>query len=295
MYLIYPIEKPLLVWKAFAECCVYPLILKSGSSYMKPVSRTGQISRISRKRFLTFAGIGTAFGVWAYTETKRRQKKAKKEGRHVPYGPYEAIFKRPFDAAAGSLALVLLSPALAAAGMLVRIKLGSPVIFRQERPGRGGGVFQIYKFRTMTDQRCADGSLLPDEDRLTGFGRMLRSTSLDELPELFNIIRGDMSIVGPRPLLPESLPRYDERQKHRHDVRPGLTGLAQVSGRNGLSWEQKFEDDLEYVKKVTFLKDLSIMLKTIAIVLKREGISSSSSATMEIFMGNDEGNCSDNL
>lgn len=238
---------------------------------------------------LLSAGTGIVLGAWTYTATRRKQEKAQKEGGHIPYGPYEALFKRPFDAALGSLALVFLSPLLAVTGMLVRVKLGSPVLFKQERPGLNRTVFQMYKFRTMTEQKGADGRLLPDEERLTGFGAMLRSTSLDELPELFNIIRGDMSIVGPRPLLTEYLPRYNERQKHRHDVRPGLTGLAQVSGRNGLSWEQKFEDDLEYVETITFLKDLSILLRTVAAVLRRDGISSPSSATMEIFMGNEEG------
>lgn len=171
--------------------------------------------------------------------------------------------------------------------LLVRWKLGSPVLFTQLRPGLQGEIFKIYKFRTMTEEYGADGELLSDAERLTDFGKMLRSTSLDELPELINILRGDMSIVGPRPLLVEYLEKYSDTQKHRHDVRPGLTGLAQVSGRNGLSWEEKFEDDLKYVRKITFLGDLKIICKTVIAVFKKEGISSDTSATMEEFMGND--------
>ena len=169
--------------------------------------------------------------------------------------------------------------------ILVRIKLGSPVIFKQERPGKNEKIFTLYKFRTMTNKKDENGNLLPDEKRLTKFGKILRSTSLDELPELFNILKGDMAIVGPRPLLKEYLPLYDEEQKHRHDVRPGLTGLAQISGRNSISWEEKFEEDIKYVKKITFINDVKIVLKTIVKVFKREGISQEGNVTIEKFKG----------
>lgn len=169
--------------------------------------------------------------------------------------------------------------------ILVRIKLGSPVIFRQERPGKDEKIFAMYKFRTMTDEKDAVGNLLPDEIRLTKFGKILRSTSLDELPELFNIMKGDMSIIGPRPLLVEYLPRYNEEQRHRHDVRPGLSGLAQVNGRNAISWEEKFQYDVEYVRNITFLGDCRIVFQTIKNVIKRDGISAEGSATMEKFQG----------
>ena len=184
------------------------------------------------------------------------------------------------------IALVLLSPVYVVLMVLVRVKLGSPVFFSQERPGRYGKIFRMYKFRSMTDARDARGELLPDEQRLTEFGKLLRSTSLDELPELWNIFKGDMSIVGPRPLLVRYLPRYNKRQRHRHDVRPGLTGWAQVNGRNAISWEQKFEYDIQYVKKESFFFDLFIILMTIGKVLCRSGISQDGNATMEEFMGN---------
>lgn len=203
-------------------------------------------------------------------------------------GFYEKNVKRPLDVLLAGMALVVFSPVIGITAGLVKLKLGSPVLFVQERPGLHEEIFTMYKFRTMTNRQGNDGKLLPDEERLTAFGRMLRKTSLDELPELVNILKGDMSIVGPRPLLVEYLPRYNERQKHRHDVRPGLTGFAQVSGRNRLSWEEKFEDDVEYAKKVTFLGDLRILLKTVGVVLGRSGISSATSATMEAFMGNEE-------
>lgn len=220
-----------------------------------------------------------------YSKTKRKKSTAAAERRHIPYGPYEAVLKRPLDIAASGLALVLLAPVLGAVALAVKVKLGSPVIFTQERPGLNGKVFKIRKFRTMTDERDAQGNLLSDEKRLTRFGKWLRSTSLDELPELWNILRGDMSIVGPRPLLVEYLERYDDRQKHRHDVRPGLTGLAQVLGRNGLSWDEKFEDDVKYVEHITFLGDVKIILDTIRVVLGRDGIHSNTSETMEAFTG----------
>ncbi len=208
--------------------------------------------------------------------------------QHQPKGFYEAVVKRPMDICLSGLALLLLSPVLLAVAILVRTKLGSPVIFAQERPGKDGKVFKLYKFRTMTDGRDAEGNLLPDEERLTSFGKLLRSLSLDELPELWNILRGDMSIVGPRPLLVKYLPRYNEHQARRHEVRPGFTGLAQVHGRNAITWEEKFDWDVKYVDNVTFLGDMKILLDTVRIVLKREGISSETSATMEEFFGTEK-------
>jgi Sugar transferases involved in lipopolysaccharide synthesis len=200
---------------------------------------------------------------------------------------YEKIIKRCIDFLLALTALVVLSPVFIIVSILVKIKLGSPVMFKQKRPGKNEKIFCMYKFRTMTDERDADGELLPDEERLPKFGKLLRSTSLDELPELWNILRGDMSIVGPRPLLIQYLSLYNEKQRHRHDVRPGFTGLAQVNGRNAISWEEKFEWDIRYVNHVTFTEDIKIILKTIKIVLKREGISSNTAVTMEYFRGND--------
>ena len=203
-------------------------------------------------------------------------------------GFYEKFIKRPLDFLLALIAVVLLSPILLATAVLVRVKLGSPVLFRQERPGRYGRIFRLIKFRTMTDARDADGTLLPDADRLTPFGRKLRATSLDELPELFNVLRGDMSLVGPRPLLVRYLPRYNAHQARRHEVRPGFTGLAQVHGRNAISWEEKFDWDVKYVDHVTFLGDCRILLATVKTVFSHEGISSGTSATMEEFMGTPE-------
>ena len=203
-------------------------------------------------------------------------------------GVYEKYIKRPQDMLCALLALIVLSPILLITAFLVRVKLGSPVIFKQERPGLNGKIFTLYKFRTMTDERDSEGNLLPDEVRLTKFGKFLRSTSLDELPELFNILKGDMSIIGPCPLLVEYLPRYNAEQKRRHEVRPGLSGLAQANGRNAISWEQKFKYDVEYVDHVTFLGDWKIIFQTIWNVLKRDGISSETAVTMEKFMGTEE-------
>ena len=201
-------------------------------------------------------------------------------------GIYERCIKRTLDFILAALALVILSPVMLVVWCLVKIKLGSPAIFKQERPGKDGKIFKLYKFRTMTDERDENGELLTDEIRLTKFGKRLRSTSLDELPELWNIIKGDMSIVGPRPLLVRYLPLYNERQARRHEVRPGFTGLAQVKGRNSISWEEKFEWDVQYVDNITFWVDVKIVLNTVKVVLKRDGISSETSATMEEFRGN---------
>ena len=203
-------------------------------------------------------------------------------------GVYEKYIKRPQDYCCAGLATIVLSPILALTALLVRVNLGSPVLFTQDRPGKDEKIFKLMKFRTMTDERDNDGELLSDEQRLTAFGRFLRSTSLDELPELFNIIKGDMAIVGPRPLLVRYLPRYTEYQKRRHEVRPGLTGLAQVNGRNMISWEDKFEWDVKYVDNITFLGDIKIIMETIKTVLRKDGISSDTSATMEEFMGTEK-------
>lgn len=198
---------------------------------------------------------------------------------------YKHFFKRLIDFILSLLALIVLSPILLIVALLVRTKLGSPVIFKQERPGLNEKIFTLYKFRTMTDAKDEQGNLLPDEIRLTKFGKLLRSTSLDELPELFNILKGDMAIVGPRPLLVRYLPLYNEHQKHRHDVRPGFTGWAQCNGRNAISWEEKFDLDVYYTKHVSLLLDIKIILKTVRVVLFREGISSETSVTMEEFRG----------
>lgn len=191
---------------------------------------------------------------------------------HKTYGLYEKYIKRPLDGFLATLAIIVLSPVLLVTAVLVRFKLGSPVLFTQERPGLDGKIFKLYKFRSMTDKKDKDGNLLPDDERLTSFGRTLRSTSLDELPELFNIAKGDMAIIGPRPLLVEYLPYYTEEEQHRHDVRPGLSGLAQVHGRNAISWEEKFAWDLKYVKKITFWGDVTIILQTVVKTLKRSDI-----------------------
>ncbi|HIZ82383.1 MAG TPA: sugar transferase [Candidatus Mediterraneibacter pullistercoris] len=201
---------------------------------------------------------------------------------------YQKYVKRILDFIISLCAGIILSPVFLMVAVLVRVKLGSPVIFKQERPGRDEKIFRLYKFRSMTDEKDENGQLLPDEVRLNHFGKILRSTSLDELPELWNIIKGDMSIIGPRPLLVSYLPLYNSRQKRRHEVRPGLTGLAQANGRNAISWEERFELDVSYVENISFLMDLSIFCKTIYSVIKREGISSGTSETMEFFKGNRE-------
>ncbi|WP_034265167.1 sugar transferase [Aminiphilus circumscriptus] len=200
----------------------------------------------------------------------------------------ESRTKRCFDVAVSGAALILLSPLFALLALLVRLRLGSPVFFRQMRPGLLGKPFSMVKFRTMTDARDAEGRLLPDEERLTPFGRFLRSTSLDELPELWNVLRGDMSLVGPRPLLLAYLDRYSPEQARRHEVRPGITGLAQVNGRNALTWEEKFRLDVVYVDTWTFGLDLRILAKTVVAVLRREGIAAPGQSTVEEFRGNGE-------
>ena len=203
-------------------------------------------------------------------------------------GFYEKYIKRLLDFTLSILALIILSPVLLVTALLVRIKLGSPIIFHQERPGKSEKIFRLYKFRSMTDECDENGNLLPDDERLTRFGRTLRSTSLDELPELWNILRGDMSIVGPRPLLVKYLPLYNEEQRHRHDVRPGLTGWAQANGRNAISWEEKFKLDVWYVQHISFLVDVKVIFMTVKKVFCRDGISSETSVTMEEFSGTKE-------
>ncbi|MBQ2963104.1 MAG: sugar transferase [Clostridia bacterium] len=198
---------------------------------------------------------------------------------------YDKVIKRAADFLLALFALLVLAIPLGILSVLVKTRLGSPVLFRQERPGKNGEIFTLYKFRTMTDERDGNGNLLPDEVRLTKFGRLLRNLSLDELPEFYNILKGDMSFVGPRPLLVRYLPLYSERQAMRHNVRPGLTGLAQVNGRNLLTWEEKFEWDVKYVENISPWLDIKILFKTVLNVLKREGISSETSATMEEFKG----------
>ncbi len=200
-------------------------------------------------------------------------------------GFYEKYVKRLLDVVLSGLAMLVLSPLLLVTAILVRVKLGSPVIFCQERPGRNEEIFRLHKFRSMSDARDENGKLLPDEMRLTSFGRKLRALSIDELPELWDIFRGRMSIVGPRPLLVEYLPYYTEEERHRHDVRPGLTGWAQVHGRNLVSWEERFVYDVEYVDRISLALDVKIVLMTIRCVLAREGISAEGSATMEAFTG----------
>lgn len=202
------------------------------------------------------------------------------KNNHKAYGPYEKYFKRPLDIFFSFLALVILSPILLITYIFVVIFLGFPGIFKQERPGKDETIFKLYKFRTMTNAKDKKGRLLPDNKRLTKFGKFLRSTSIDELPELFNILKGDMSFIGPRPLLVEYLPYYTKREHHRHDVRPGLTGLAQVRGRNSLSWDEKFAFDVEYAKTVSFKKDISIAFKTLSVIVKRSGISDGKTETM---------------
>ena len=242
------------------------------------------------KGFFKVAGCISAFaamtaGVAFIAERIDELKNYGKELKHKPYGVYERFVKRPLDCFLSTGALIVFSPILAVTAFLVKTKLGSPVLFTQERPGKDEKIFKLYKFRTMTDERDENGELLPDDVRLTKFGKALRATSLDELPELINIVKGDMAVVGPRPLLVRYLDRYNEHQKHRHDVRPGFTGLAQVHGRNAISWEDKFDWDVKYVGEVTFKGDVKVILDTVKTVVKRDGINSETSATMEEFYG----------
>ncbi|MCC3648455.1 sugar transferase [Cytobacillus oceanisediminis] len=198
---------------------------------------------------------------------------------------YKRFLKRPLDIILSSIAIIVLSPVFLIVALLVKVKLGGPVIFKQERPGLNEEIFTMYKFRTMTDERDNNGNLLPNHLRHTRFGRILRSTSLDELPELLNVFKGDMSLIGPRPLLIDYLPLYNEYQKHRHDVRPGLSGLAQVMGRNAITWEEKFNYDIEYVENISFALDCQLIIRTITKVFKREDVNNSESVTMERFRG----------
>ena len=186
---------------------------------------------------------------------------------HKPYGPYEKYFKRPLDILCALAALIVFGWLYILVAVLVRVKLGSPVIFRQPRPGKDEKIFNLYKFRSMTDERDENGELLPDDVRLTKFGKVLRATSLDELPEAFNILKGDMSVIGPRPLLVSYLPYYTEEEHHRHDVRPGLSGWAQVNGRTVCGWDTKLAYDLEYVKQISFLFDLKVIWKSVQVFL----------------------------
>ncbi|MDX2208943.1 MAG: sugar transferase [Sphingopyxis sp.] len=198
------------------------------------------------------------------------------------------MLKRLFDIIVSAAAILLLSPVLVLVALLVRNRLGSPVLFRQHRPGKGGRAFEMVKFRTMTDQRGNDGLPLSDAQRLPPFGQWLRATSLDELPELWNVLKGDMSLVGPRPLLMEYLPLYSERQARRHEVKPGITGWAQVMGRNSLNWPERFELDIWYVDNRSFWLDIRILALTLNAVISRKGINSAGEATMSAFMGNDQ-------
>lgn len=205
-------------------------------------------------------------------------------------GIYEKYLKRPIDFVFALISLVILSPLLLIVSVLIKVQMGSPIIFQQKRPGKDEKIFKLYKFRTMTDERDKDGNLLPDKARLTNFGKFLRNSSLDELPELINILKGEMSFIGPRPLLVEYLPLYNEKQRRRHEVVPGLTGYAQANGRNSMSWEEKFEMDVYYVDHISLVGDVKILIETVFSVLKQEGIESNetSEETMEYFKGTEE-------
>lgn len=230
------------------------------------------------KGFFKVAGCISAFaamtaGVAFIAERIDELKNYGKELKHKPYGVYERFVKRPLDCFLSTGALIVFSPILAVTAFLVKTKLGSPVLFTQERPGKDEKIFKLYKFRTMTDEHDENGNLLPDDVRLTKFGKALRATSLDELPELLNIIKGDMAVVGPRPLLVEYLPYYTKEEHHRHDVRPGLTGLAQINGRNAIhSWEERLNYDLDYVKNITLKMDFKVLYLTVYKVIKKSDI-----------------------
>lgn len=236
------------------------------------------------KDFFKAAGCISAFaaltaGVAFIAERIDELKNYGKELKHKPYGVYERFVKRPLDCFLSTGALIVFSPILAVTAFLVKTKLGSPVLFTQERPGKDEKIFKLYKFRTMTDARDENGELLPDDVRLTKFGKALRATSLDELPELINIVKGDMAVVGPRPQLVRDMVFMSDEQRMRHTAKPGLTGLAQVRGRNAVTWEEKLDWDLKYIEKVSFLGDVKILLETIAVVFKRSGITDGENAT----------------
>lgn len=243
------------------------------------------IKNIIKAILIICSVVAVIAGIFDQTGQAKEKREAKKTGKsiHKMNGPYEQFFKRPLDAFLSTGALIVLSPVLLVTAIVVRLKLGSPVLFTQDRPGKNGKIFKLVKFRTMTDARNDQGNLLPDEDRLPKFGEHLRDTSLDELPELINIVKGDMSIIGPRPLLTRYLPYYTEKEMHRHDVRPGLTGLAQVEGRNFLSWEKRFQYDLKYCSNVSLKNDIKIAWMSVKVVLSHEGVSDRS----QIFDGED--------
>ncbi len=245
------------------------------------------------KKILVLIGAIVALaamaGVVAFIAERIHEQKAEKSKfKHKPHGIYERYIKRPLDCFLASGAMIVFSPVLLVLTVVGAIKMGGNPFFMQERPGKDEKIFKLVKFRTMNNKKDKDGNLLPDTERLTKYGQWLRSTSLDELPELFNIVKGDMSIIGPRPLLVRYLERYNTEQRRRHEVRPGLTGLAQANGRNALTWEDKFQYDVNYVERVSLLGDLKIILKTVKSVLRHEGISSDTSVTMEEFLGTTE-------
>lgn len=241
------------------------------------------------KLISVIVAIASGAAVLAYVSERKEEKKAKKARLpHKPYGIYEQYIKRPLDCFLSAGALIVLSPVLLTLTVIGAVEMQGNPFFTQERPGKDEKIFKLIKFRTMNNKKDEYGNLLPDEERLTKYGKFLRSTSLDELPELFNILKGDMAVIGPRPLLVRYLDRYTEEQHRRHEVLPGLTGLAQSNGRNAVSWEEKFQYDVAYVDHISMAGDLKIVLKTLKAVLMREGISSETSATMEEFYGTDQ-------
>lgn len=247
---------------------------------------------MDKKKLVTAVAVGTVAGVTSYQigeYIKTKTKFGETKEAPIPHkqGFYEKYIKRPQDFCCALVATIILFPVMLIIALLVRVKLGSPVLFTQDRPGLNGKIFKLYKFRTMTDAKDENGEPLPDEERLTSFGKKLRSTSLDELPELINMLKGDMAVVGPRPLLVKYLSRYNEHQARRHEVRPGFTGYAQVHGRNSVTWGEKFDMDVYYVDHITFWGDWKIIFQTVKTVLRKEGISSETAVTMEEFMGSE--------